>query len=360
MKQIHTYICCYKLKYIGIISKNGVFIAIISALVFWMFPLNQSNSADISYIKKNVESDTCPQIVVSFQGDVEIGDTKKLSGILHSIEDVEKCGSQNILISLNSAGGSYNEGLEIAALIRERGIGTIVEPYSKCYSSCALIFMHGIVKYEDGSVEYLNREMSKYSQVGFHAPYLDLSESERQQYDSSQVEEAYRVALYQFSLLLESGNNILNSDLLIRMLRTPPNELVFVESYRDLILWNIGLTENDNFGILEEKNIWMACKNMYSMEIKEIPDSKYDTYENWKNYDIVKIIKSEIYSTVYSVEVDEFNVVYCLIEKKKIGKKYEYNYIGLANGKGVEDIYEKMGSMVPYTYFFEPQEKIRR
>src|SRR5438128_1778787 len=44
-------------------------------------------------------------------------------------------------ICLKSIGGSYVESLKIAELMYSRGISTVIEYGSECFSACAIIFM---------------------------------------------------------------------------------------------------------------------------------------------------------------------------------------------------------------------------
>jgi hypothetical protein len=81
------------------------------------------------------------------------------------------------VMCLDSPGGSYIEALSIMDLLKDRGIGTVIERESRCYSACAFIFMAGQVQADEG-MSYPWRQMHFAGRLGFHAPYFNL-EKER-------------------------------------------------------------------------------------------------------------------------------------------------------------------------------------
>ena len=61
---------------------------------------------------------------------------------------------------LNSRGGKMAAGIEIANILRERGITTVVEDGSVCYSACTIIFQGGKNRLAGMNADFL-----------YHAPY---------------------------------------------------------------------------------------------------------------------------------------------------------------------------------------------
>jgi hypothetical protein len=76
-----------------------------------------------------------PHCDISVEGPIVKGDGEKFRDLLGSIGHATVC--------LNSPGGAYYGGLNIATLILERELRTKVEDGSLCYSACAIMFMAG-------------------------------------------------------------------------------------------------------------------------------------------------------------------------------------------------------------------------
>jgi len=60
--------------------------------------------------------------------------------------EIDKRGDYVKTVVLNSPGGSVQEALEMARLIREKGLGTLVEKGGYCASSCPLVFAGGVTR----------------------------------------------------------------------------------------------------------------------------------------------------------------------------------------------------------------------
>lgn len=74
--------------------------------------------------------------------------------------EIEQRGTYVQAIRLDSPGGSVDDALAIAALVREKGFGTLVEAGSVCASSCPLILAAGET-----------REVATEASVGVHQIY---------------------------------------------------------------------------------------------------------------------------------------------------------------------------------------------
>jgi len=113
-----------------------------------------------------------------FDGPVIEGDAKALAALIDSFVDCEPelldiRGSNCAIVTLNSPGGDYIEGLRLAALMRERAIGTVVEDTAQCYSACAFAFLGGSgYARQQGIGAYIDRMIEPGGILGFHAPYF--------------------------------------------------------------------------------------------------------------------------------------------------------------------------------------------
>jgi hypothetical protein len=74
---------------------------------------------------------------------------------------------KNAFIDLDSNGGSVSAAMQIGRLIRKFDGTTSVRENGKCYSSCALIFIAGVERFNSG-------------QLGLHRPYLATAPQSRE------------------------------------------------------------------------------------------------------------------------------------------------------------------------------------
>lgn len=114
--------------------------------------------------------------------------------------------------ALNSPGGSVVEGLNIARLVEERGITTLVTEGHNCFSSCSFIFLAGSARYVRGG------------QLGVH------------QFTGSGDEAiAQELVAEIYDTLLEFG---ISSQVMSRMFRTPSDQ-IYVFTEEELITFEI-------------------------------------------------------------------------------------------------------------------------
>jgi hypothetical protein len=87
-----------------------------------------------------------PVCNVQLSGPIVAGDKKKIENALNTVsQSGDRSGgvTASFTLCLNSPGGSYAEGLQIADFLLERHFKTMIGPSAICYSACALIFMAG-------------------------------------------------------------------------------------------------------------------------------------------------------------------------------------------------------------------------
>lgn len=72
-----------------------------------------------------------------------------------------------------SDGGDFEGGLEVAKVLRRRGIAAVVPKDGKCLSACAIAFLGGTIRKPTADDEYAPlRVMDVSALVGFHAPLV--------------------------------------------------------------------------------------------------------------------------------------------------------------------------------------------
>lgn len=113
-----------------------------------------------------------------YEGPVEAGDTGKFAALYESViqcgmDCIGPDGGNTAIISLDSPGGNYVEGLNMAQYFRANAIATVVENGKFCYSACAFAFLGGSGFSPTQSIgHYVDRMVRPGAIVGFHAPYV--------------------------------------------------------------------------------------------------------------------------------------------------------------------------------------------
>lgn len=239
--------------------------SIAMAAVLTIFALGQESvAAEFALSDPYYMGDRLTSAMVSVDGEILPGDLEELVGVLSVIDGFEEgFWDGGTVLSLNSPGGSYHEGIEIGRMVREKGIGTRVPAGAGCYSACAIIFMHGTSK-ADGE-EWLNRRLHPKGLLGFHAPYLVLPEKIVP--SRAMVEASYSAAMTSVAALVESAGHIFSEELLMKMLKTPADEMLMAETVGDVLLWDIALDGGLRpLASLTYSQMVMACQTRDELE----------------------------------------------------------------------------------------------
>ncbi|MBB3937361.1 hypothetical protein [Aureimonas phyllosphaerae] len=150
---------------------------------------------------------------------------------------------ERVVVELRSPGGSYVEGLLLAAAFRRAGAATVVRGGAECYSACALAFLGGAEPLRDVGVEGddipnqpPSRTLEPGGTLGFHAPYLDVPEAS---YSSATVGEAYRAAVDGISLLIQLADRLYVEPTELPRLLEPDRNAAFMVDTVDAVrsLW---------------------------------------------------------------------------------------------------------------------------
>jgi hypothetical protein len=177
-----------------------------------------------------------PVCNIRLSGPIGAGDSRKLESALDTVS--QRSGNDlgsidaRITLCLNSPGGSYSEGLEIANSLLERHFRTMIEPNAICYSACALIFMAGNWKFE--GQYFSDRRLHVTGQLGFHAPYI--KGIPQQTYSALDLEGAYKESIRGIRNLMRLGQKHRASDdfmpktLIAAMLDKGPGEVFLIDT----------------------------------------------------------------------------------------------------------------------------------
>ncbi|MER9104442.1 hypothetical protein NKH95_10870 [Mesorhizobium sp. M0848] len=179
-----------------------------------------------------------------------------------------------IVVELNSSGGSYQSGLDLALLFRRLGLATVVKSGDHCFSACALAFLGGTQQAtdptpapEDGPIpdQLPDRSIERDALLGFHAPYLALSGSS---YTADNVSEAYTAAVLGISRFIAIADHLYVSTAELPKLLKPTRDDLYIADNVDAVRF-LGIDYTDyTLQIRDLKGITPsmilnACVNRY-------------------------------------------------------------------------------------------------
>jgi hypothetical protein len=174
---------------------------------------DQAQSAEFYY--EGLKDGPIAEARFRLSGDIDQGDVQRLDaalqayGITHAQDPWRR-----IVVSLDSPGGSYHEGLDLALAFRRRGLATVVRRGDQCLSACAIAFLGGTALPKDpnpvGEDDPLpdqlpERTLEPGAVLGFHAPYLAVP---KDRYEATVVADAYRSAVLGISRLVEIADKL--------------------------------------------------------------------------------------------------------------------------------------------------------
>lgn len=163
-------------------------------------------------------------------GPISVGDSAVIAQIAKT--------DDNYIVSLDSEGGAYYEGLKLAILFRNQKIQTIVERGSVCISACAIAFMGGALT-GDEAIVFSARSISAGGQLGFHAPFLDIAED---RYDKNTVEAVFDSAVRTIVEFIAFAPSIDIDEKLAATLMAPQRkDILFINNVDQLGLFGIAM-----------------------------------------------------------------------------------------------------------------------
>lgn len=195
-------------------------------------------------------------------GDISPGDTTKLTSLLDGALKVKGADAlSSIHLSLNSAGGSFAEGVALMHLFKDRAIETIVAPGNRCLSACALAFLGG-TGINDASEFQVSRTVYPGGLLGFHAPSLNLDSSTM--VPAVLMQDAYAEALNAIGILINDAKrfDILPS-LLQKIITTPPEKMYIVQTVDDFARWRIAVAMDTAGWVPSKADLARICANYH-------------------------------------------------------------------------------------------------
>lgn len=151
------------------------------------------------------------QSLVDISGEITNQDVRAFNNIVRQLKN------RTLAIRLNSPGGDVLAAMQIGRTIRKLDGKTVVPIGSKCYSSCALIFISGVTR-------------GNYGELGLHRPFLASAPLNRQA-----IEDQYPEILVQIKRFVSEMG--ITDDFYQQMVNSEPSEMVIYtdENYTSLV-----------------------------------------------------------------------------------------------------------------------------
>ncbi|MDE8761975.1 MULTISPECIES: COG3904 family protein [Rhizobium] len=219
--------------------------------------LESATAADFSFV--GLKNGPIAEARFRMQGDIQQGDVQRLdkslqsSGITHAQDPWRR-----IVVALDSAGGSYHEGLDLALAFRRRGLATVVRSGNRCLSACAIAFLGGTALPKDPNLvsddeplpdQLPERSIEPGAILGFHAPYLSVPNED---YDASVVADAYRSAVLGISRLVAIADRLYVVPAELPKLLAPTKDELFVADDADSVRF-LGIDYEDRSYQMRDK-----------------------------------------------------------------------------------------------------------
>mgnify|MGYP003115594536 FL=1 len=112
------------------------------------------------------------------QGRIEAGDAAKVEAMLWEEKPNWNADMfKDIVVSFDSEGGDFYEGLAMADAISKLAVTTFVGPGDSCLSSCAIAFLGGSAIVMRGIPSWPSRYLHVEGLLGFHAPFSEIPQA---------------------------------------------------------------------------------------------------------------------------------------------------------------------------------------
>lgn len=199
------------------------------------------------------------KLVIVLEGEIVAGDAQKVENEILAKGFTSGDDSIDLVISLNSQGGSFAEGVALAKLFHSRAVGTYVADGNECLSACAVAFMGGTRHQTNFKVR--DRTIATQARLGFHAPSLLVANGD-ELVSSRLLEKAYSVALETIGSIIDSEIELgMSRSLIQSMVSTPPDDMYVVDTVNDLGRWEIDLEFIPPAGIPGKAELANLCLN---------------------------------------------------------------------------------------------------
>ena len=202
-----------------------------------------------------------PRVVIELTGEITSADARAVTDKLDELWSDRQFTFQEgaaVYAVLDSPGGSFAAGIDLARQFFDKGVTTFVPPGGSCMSACAVAFMAGrhVSMGGEGAVDR-SRIVAMPAELGFHRPFLaefgelkispnvvtSLTAEEMGAIFSEQYAASFDAANALLQEMLEIDPVAWHPDLLVKMLTAqqggPNGGFIRLETVADALIWNI-------------------------------------------------------------------------------------------------------------------------
>jgi hypothetical protein len=205
--------------------------------------------------------------LIELSGDIQTGDLSKLQ---RHISNSKTRGQTGLVLSLNSNGGSFEEGLNISEVVFTNRIATVVKKGNRCASACGLIFLGGWASGNDGE-SLPDRRLEPGAELGFHAPFSTIGEAKINVDDTMR---ALNDALARVNFMF--GQLQVPDAIRSLLLKNTPDHALFdattVEIVELLDITVVGIDKGP--AVITQSMAMNACLNGFRLAKAELPSAK--------------------------------------------------------------------------------------
>jgi len=245
-----------------------------------------ANSADITFsFSENYDAGYALKIRLS--GEIKSGDHLKLEQALAAEKPLPNAYIQNRQLFIESPGGSLDEAIKVANLVRKRAVATYIGRDKQCLSACAIIFMAG-ADFDGDKFRLANRTLHPKGILGFHAPFaISKTDNIAPEVAKLLLRDAERGGAIAASKLVKlTLDNTLPASLVEELLKYEEDNFLYVDTIDKAGRWNIALegerllkSNSNEIDNLTRKKLSEHCNNQihWSNDISFL--NRQDEYE---------------------------------------------------------------------------------
>ena len=245
------------------------------------------------------------------------GDAERIRTILPGASETGFYVSVSPTLCLNSPGGSFAEGLEIARYLRETGVRTHVAAFDECLSACAIAFLGGTEKgFEDGLVTDQERSIHAMARLGFHGPSLRVDDGS---FSRAVVEEAFEVAIQATAQIFSRLEELrLSNDFALNFIDVPQNAFLEIntpERVQALGVGVVGLAPLPQQ--LSNERLEQICYHFAPIMAPDVKAPKFQAWGKSGETAIIDLPSEETVLRAYLVAVEGEGTPYwlgCVVE----------------------------------------------
>lgn len=251
-----------------------VTLGLLSALM-WGALTYCCQAAQIS-IPPNADRDRV--LVLSLTGAIAEGDDQRLEKVLAEHADYHHpIIDSKALLFLNSDGGDFLAGIDLAKAIKKHAVATYVTDGARCVSACAVAFLGGSGLHAlRPPHDFYRRMIAAGASVGFHAPYLpqEVLEQLGKGRDLQNIENIARYTITELERFFREFN--VSPLVLPEIAKLSANEFFYLTTVEDLFLFRVNLPDLDSTPLGEEVRLREACRKLLAYRQGRRPsDAQY-------------------------------------------------------------------------------------